>query len=120
MLSLGYPVVLLAGLIAAIVRRRQLGSAAALAIAGFAVLVVQYVGSLVWAKAAGPSFSREWRESGEGLPDLADLPLDLLAGDALTVAASTVGLLLLVAAVVRGRRQPEVLVHDEEVARSRE
>ena len=55
-----------------------------------------------------------------GLPELADLPLDLLAGDALMVVANAVGLLLLVAAVVRGRRQPEVLVHDEEVARSPE
>jgi hypothetical protein len=115
-LSLGYPVVLFAGLIAAIVRRRRLGPAAGPAIAGFAILVGPYAGDLVWAKVAGPSSSRDRLESRAELPGLAEIPVDLLVVDAMMVVANAVGLLLLVAAVVRGRSRPEVLVHDEEVA----
>jgi hypothetical protein len=101
MLSLAYPVLLVAGLVAAIVRRRRLGSAARLAVSGFAVLVLTYgLGTLdVWGDGPDPAmFENE-------LPGLGDFPPGILAVDLMLALAELVGTALLIAAVVRRGRE---------------
>jgi hypothetical protein len=113
LLSYGYPAVLVAGLIAAIRWRHRLGSAAGPAVAGFAVLVAHFVAQQWWDDAwAALVMSRVVQP---GHPDLT-LSSGLIIGGVALAAGKAAGLLLLVAAVVRGRRKPQVLVHDKEVA----
>jgi hypothetical protein len=99
-----YPVVLLAGLIAAIGWRSRLGSAALLAITGFTVLVVQYGAEWWWDRTVAAWFSRAARLPAEQLPDLSQLPAGLMAGGVALGIGQLAGVFLLVVAAARGRR----------------
>ena len=97
LLGLGYPMLLVAALTAAIVQRRRLGAAARPAIGGFALLLtVHALGEL---SASLGHF--ELTRPENGLPGLADLPAALVAVDLVLGIAELAGTALLIAAVVR-------------------
>lgn len=99
LLGLGYPILLVAGLVAAIVRRNRLGPAAGVAIAGFAVLALSFVASELYVAAvAEPSQGVDFENR---VPTLGDIPAHLLVGDLMLVLANMAGTALLIAAVVR-------------------
>ncbi|WP_127499605.1 hypothetical protein [Actinoplanes solisilvae] len=98
LLYLAYPIVLVAALVAAIVRRERLGAAAKPAIGGFATLVAVYgVGEAEAALLEAPELPR----FEEGLPGLADFPAAMLTSSLVLTVFQLVGMALLIVAAVR-------------------
>ncbi|GAA0517317.1 hypothetical protein Ade02nite_84390 [Paractinoplanes deccanensis] len=103
MFGAAYSIVLVAGLVASVLRRRRLGPAAGPAVAGFALLVVADLAPMVW-ETWGSGFGG--LPAGGGLPGVADLPPGLVVSTLLLTVVNVAGTALLIAAVVRRGRRP--------------
>ncbi|SNY53529.1 hypothetical protein [Paractinoplanes atraurantiacus] len=101
MFSAAYSVVLVAGLVASLLWRRMLGSAAGPAAAGFALLVVGDLAPVVW-ETWGSGFGRPAADGH--LPGLTDLPPGLVVSELLLMAGNAAGVTFLVVAVMRRAR----------------